>query len=525
MGDQDVQLESIRTRLLECPGIDDLAIVSYRDSDATVGMVAYVVPALDEAAVDNELKDTWVQIYRELALDSDKSPNFDTSGWNSSFTGLPYPDVDMEEYVATTADLMREDSPHTVLDVGCGTGMPLYRVAPNCQRYVGLDQSGETIKNLRNGVDEANLTQVELRVGEALDVCQFVGADFDLVACNSVSQHFPSLDYLAQFLNGALQAVNDGGRVIIGDVRDFSLEAEFHSAVVLAQAHRATPTNVLASRVDRRRVQARELMVDPRWFATLLGDVPDVTVEVRPRRGYCHNETTTFHYDVIVRKTGDAEFVKVDRWLNWRKDGVSLSKLSEMMRLGVADFGVRGLPNARVQASIAMTTRIFGENFYGSGTVLSDHLDGSALGIELEEVIKLASQYGYDCHTSRINAYVAGAFDIALLRSSGKPALAKKQIPLFVDPNRLSLLDNPSSDPRRYHMLTIARSSLIPALRRYATSFMQESERPTAYIVIPQVPRRDGELDRSALPKPQVGRPKAVRLKPEWWIPGDGQFS
>ncbi len=99
-----------------------------------------------------------------------------------------------------------------------------------------------------------------------------------------LAKHFPGLDYLSEVVRAALASVNTGGRILLTDVRDFTLEGEFHSAVVCANAHKQTPTDVLMARVNKRRMQQRELMIDPRWFSMeFSGD--DKVIEVRPGEG------------------------------------------------------------------------------------------------------------------------------------------------------------------------------------------------------------------------------------------------
>jgi SAM-dependent methyltransferase len=426
----------------------------------------------------------------------------------------------MAEYVSTTVELMMATKPNSVLDIGCGTGMPLLRVAPKCRRYVGLDPSEHTMNNLTNAVEQAKLAQVTLMVGEATETDKFAGEDFDIAVCNSVSQHFSGLDYLARVLNAALDAVREGGTVIFGDIRDFSLELEFQSEVVCTQAHENTPRDVLAARVMRRRTQERELMVDPRWFALEVSNRTDVTLEVRPRRGYCQNETTAYHYDVVLHKGSDVEGIKLDKWLDWRCDQFSLDQLAGALADGAGDFGIREIPNARTQQGIAFAKKIFGGAAERGGQAAINGVDQSVVGIQPDDVVALADTHGYQCHISRASAHAGGAFDIAVIRPPYGHADGRRRLPIFKDPVARGSTTL-STDPRRYHRLTMARTTLIPALRRYSTAQFDQHDRPAAYVVVPDLPMKAGRLDIEALPLPRSPR-AGQTSRPEWWIPGDG---
>ena len=47
----------------------------------------------------------------------------------------------MREWVDVTVARIAALQPERVLEIGCGTGLLLYRLAPNCERYVGTDFS------------------------------------------------------------------------------------------------------------------------------------------------------------------------------------------------------------------------------------------------------------------------------------------------------------------------------------------------------------------------------------------------
>ena len=67
--------------------------------------------------------------------------HFDIIGWNSSYTGEPIPAEEMRIWVEQTTARLRAllRGSDRVLEIGCGTGMLLGRLAGSCESYVGLD--------------------------------------------------------------------------------------------------------------------------------------------------------------------------------------------------------------------------------------------------------------------------------------------------------------------------------------------------------------------------------------------------
>jgi SAM-dependent methyltransferase len=54
----------------------------------------------------------------------------------------------MEEQISGTAARLLSRNPRRVLEVGCGTGLLLYRLTPHCEQYFGTDFSRPLIQSL-----------------------------------------------------------------------------------------------------------------------------------------------------------------------------------------------------------------------------------------------------------------------------------------------------------------------------------------------------------------------------------------
>ncbi len=188
-----------------------------------------------------------------------------------------------------------------VLEIGCGTGQLLTRLAPACDAYWGLDFSETAIAALEASLqseDASTRDRVRLLCRPADDLEGVPAGSFDTVVINSVAQYFPDADYLARVLDGAARAVADGGVVFVGDVQSFALLETFHASALIARAEAATTVADLRRLVRERVAMENELVVDPAFFLALGERNPriagaDVPREARAASGTRRRSSTT----------------------------------------------------------------------------------------------------------------------------------------------------------------------------------------------------------------------------------------
>ncbi len=274
-------------------------------------LVAYVTAGElaeeEREGLRRELVGGWRELYDstyggEPAAD----PDFDVTGWRSSFDGAPIPPAQMREWVDGTVERVRALAPRRVLEIGCGTGLLLLRLAPHCERYCGTDFSRRALDGLAGRLPPgASLLQ-----RAADDFSGWEEGEFDLVILNSIVQYFPDATYLRRVLAGALRLVGPGGAVFVGDVRSLPLLPDLHAAIELHRTPGLTPEE-LRRRVERRVAQEEELVIDPRFFTSLAG-----RVEVLPKQGRSDNELVRYRYDVVLRPGSPAAPTAGERLTN-----------------------------------------------------------------------------------------------------------------------------------------------------------------------------------------------------------------
>ncbi len=324
--DQQVKVRGFRVELGEVEGAllrraeVEQAVVAAREVTPGAGLqlAAYVVarPAAVPATEVSEHVSQWQALYDETyGRSAAADPTFDVEGWNSSYTGEPIPVGEMREWVERTVERILSLLPAAggrVLEVGCGTGLILFRVAPHCERYRATDFSPVVLDRLRRRIGESglDLSQVELARAAADDWSGVEPGSFDLVVLNSVAQYFPDVEYLLRVLEGAARAVRPGGAVFVGDVRNLELLEELQTSIELFRTQGAEGADggetvesagELRSRVRRKIADEEELLLAPSLFPALVGHLPGVhRAVVLPKEGRYRNELTRFRYDAIL---------------------------------------------------------------------------------------------------------------------------------------------------------------------------------------------------------------------------------
>ncbi|MCP4662995.1 MAG: amino acid adenylation domain-containing protein, partial [bacterium] len=526
----------IEAVLVQHPAVRSAVVLARGESSEDSRLVAYVVQdsevpgarTAETAAGDaGELGEEQVAEWKELFDDvyhqepTESDPTFNIAGWNSSYTGEPIPAEQMREWLEDAVERIGSLAPRRVLELGCGTGMLLFRIAGRCEHYLGTDISAAAVRFLRQQLASmGSLPQVRLEERPADALAGLEADSFDTVILNSVVQYFPNIDYLVQVLEGAVATVRCGGAIFVGDVRSLPLAEAFHAEVELHKAAADLPGAELRRRVATRVLEENELMVDPAFFPALGRHLPRVSrVEIHPKWGRAHNELSAFRYHVVLH-VGDETVAPEEvppegdkwevAWWDWRRRELSLPKVRDVLRADAPQtLALAGVANPRVARAAAAARLLRDEEGPATAAELRERLaDVELAGIDPERFRALAAELDYEVDLGWSRPGTDGAYEVVFRRPQ-VGAAARRPLPAVHEPSSPEPWSRYANNPLQGKF---ARK-VVPELRRFLGGKLPDYMLPSAFVLLDVFPMTtSGKVDRRALPAPAWGRDETTEL-------------
>lgn len=497
----------IETLLREHKAVKDAVVIAKERQSDDKSLVAYVVPdslAFTDISPQEQFNDSQVSAWKKVFQDSyshstteTDDPSFDITGWNSSYTGEMIAEEQMRQWVEYTVEEILKLSPSKVLEIGCGSGLLLYRIAPRCQAYWGTDFSTAALRHLHQGIKTFPwAAQVILRSQWADNFDGLPDNYFDTVIINSVVQYFPSVDYLVKVIESTVNLLKKGGRIFIGDVRSLPLLKAYHASVQMFRAGNDLTKSELQKHIEERIRNEEELVIDPAFFAALREKWPDVKdVVIQFKRGRYHNELTRFRYDVVlyVGESAPSLSQKV-QWIKWSGQELNTALTDQLLNEKACDaVGIRNIPNARLWEEREILKWLETASPEAKVADFRALLNHNAQGIDPEYFWNLGKSGSCSVYLSPSEADIFGAYDVVF-------QISLSGVPLCYENTAVQPWHRYTNNPLYRKM----KQTLIPELRQHLQTNVPQYMVPPVIFLLDSLPLTpNGKVDRKVLPEPE----------------------
>ncbi|MEO8429874.1 MAG: amino acid adenylation domain-containing protein [Acidobacteriota bacterium] len=502
------------------PEVREAAVRVREDARGDRRLVAYVVSrgALDDAESrwQAEMSAQWEAEYSTAIRERDSQGAADRNPSVNLYGGAGIGDVagELEAWLNPIAAEILSWNSRRVLEIGCGTGLLLEKIASACDQYRGTDLSQGALDDVRRrlaaaGVDSAGI-ELERRMAD--DFTGIRDGSFDAVVVNSVIEYLPGVQTLLRVVEGAVAAVRSGGRVFVGDVPSLPMWETFQAASQIEHASDSLATSLLRERVRHAVSHETRLLVDPELFRVLAHRIPAVrSVEVRLSRARFSHEASRLHadayYDVVIHVgEPDASDRSTSIAREWEAEGLDLAKVETLLSTRPDALLLRGVPLIRHARESGLIGRLDSaecpETVGGLRRLL-----GEVRGVARAPFEEIGDRYGYVVDRTWSGR---GSADILFRRGGASARPTETGFGIAASEPR-SWRDY-VNEPARTAITRRIVAGLRDHLQRTLPGYMV----PSTIEILDAIPRTgSGKVDYAALPKPTgLQSTTAVRMGP-----------
>jgi microcystin synthetase protein McyA len=511
-----IELDEIQHVLNRSGFAEQSVVIKYEDDTPdSARLVAYYVPkkenALPKSAdspADSSRVSEWRLVFNKAYSSQEseeaQNPFFNISGWKSSYTGETFPREEMSDWLDNGIRHVQRLPNRHVLEIGCGTGLVLHRLAPSVDSYRASDISETAVDMLNHSIlRDQNLRHVKVEVQTA-DNPLLYQSPYDMVILNSVIQYFPDHVYLEKVLRLIGDTIEENGHAFIGDIRSEPLLKAFHTSVELSRMPDDTAAPLLRAAVDRGVLLDYELCVNPEFFMNIRSVHPRIAgVEILYKQSRYDNEMRRYRYDVVLYYDCVPVSRPCDKELTWGPQ--SPAELEEIISTQMyGSIRISQVPNTDVSPEFSQYEQLlYAPN---ENRMVSDIRAAAARMRQQEAWSKekwkeLAQRYGYHMECLWSGSGMDSYYDLVYIRSCELPNLNQYIC-------RQAKREN-SPDIAAYFNLRYGQADEMwktnAAIREYLAVYLPSYMIPSILIPVDAMPAKsNGKIDYAALPQPYI---------------------
>lgn len=232
----------------------------------------------------------------------DATDDIERGGWLSSYTGEPLSRGIMDDY---SSNILRKLSPFLndqtrVLEIGCSSGITMFRILPFVKEYYGTDLSESILARTKEEATARGYNNARFQCLPAHEIDRVDEGEFDVVIINSVIQCFSGYNYLRKVLAKAIGLMGRKGIVFIGDIMDQARKTDLTDSLLAFQKDNAGKGYTTKTDWSNELFIAREFFDDLEWPA-----IAGVTHSEKISR--LASELSDFRYDTMLHIDKDRQ--------------------------------------------------------------------------------------------------------------------------------------------------------------------------------------------------------------------------